>query len=272
MILLKKVLSSRLQNFIDAKNACDKVVEELEASKVYKDVNGKEIKAGDFVKDLSTEDSEPCKVIENEGELAVNVDGTTVYFSEIETEKVCEIVDMKAEEPYHPKPKEDSSKAEAKKTDKEKQPKEKIAKTARKVGDVHPKHPTWVWTEYKPGKFDWRADKSFVKNNDTKEYPKNNNSDVNKNVDEKSKKDSKIYFDKAMNIDEFISALAGKKLSDTQKYYFKLLKKGWRIVKIDGAKFFQNDNDGRKSCNWEAVVAMLSKVGITEIPVGLIKE
>ena len=29
-----------------------------------------------------------------------------------------------------------------------------------KVGDHHPNHPDWVYTEYKPGKFDWRKDKS----------------------------------------------------------------------------------------------------------------
>lgn len=28
--------------------------------------------------------------------------------------------------------------------------------SAHKVGDVHPRHPEWVWKEYKPGKFDWR--------------------------------------------------------------------------------------------------------------------
>jgi hypothetical protein len=26
------------------------------------------------------------------------------------------------------------------------------------VGDRHPDHATWIWTEYKPGKFDWRTD------------------------------------------------------------------------------------------------------------------
>ena len=52
--------------------------------------------------------------------------------------------------------KSDSKKAEPKAKE-EKQPKEKKAETARKVGDVHPNHPTWVWTEYKPGKFDWRT-------------------------------------------------------------------------------------------------------------------
>lgn len=50
----------------------------------------------------------------------------------------------------------DSKKAEPKAKEEE-QPKEKPAKTARKVGDVHPKHPTWIWTEYAEGKFDWRT-------------------------------------------------------------------------------------------------------------------
>lgn len=35
-------------------------------------------------------------------------------------------------------------------------------KGKHKVGDKHPTKP-WVWTEYAPGKFDWRADKSQLK-------------------------------------------------------------------------------------------------------------
>lgn len=36
----------------------------------------------------------------------------------------------------------------------------KTSGTARKVGDHHPTKP-WVWTEYQPGKFDWRTDKTM---------------------------------------------------------------------------------------------------------------
>lgn len=50
----------------------------------------------------------------------------------------------------------DSKKAEPKAKE-EKKDEPKVAKTTRKVGDVHPKHPTWVWTEYAEGKFDWRT-------------------------------------------------------------------------------------------------------------------
>lgn len=50
----------------------------------------------------------------------------------------------------------DSKKAEPKAKEEVKK-ETKPAKTARKVGDVHPNHPTWIWTEYAEGKFDWRT-------------------------------------------------------------------------------------------------------------------
>ena len=280
---VKEVLSSRLQNFIDAKNACKKAVEELEAPKVYKDVNDKEIKAGDFVKDLSTEGSEPCEVFDEEGELAVNVDGTTVYFSEIETEKVFEIVDMKAKEPAQPKTKKTASKAEAKKTDKEKQPKEKTAKTARKVGDVHPKHPTWVWTEYAPGKFDWRTNPKDKKQGqrtdmaDKKEkQPKSKAADKKAAKGKEAKQEAPKKAEKPIyTIDEWVAlptktTTAKSKMSEAQKEAFKLINKGCRITA--DKKFFENDKDDRKSCNWASVEAMLKRYGIDYVPMGLIKE
>lgn len=41
----------------------------------------------------------------------------------------------------------------------------------RTVGDVHPKHPDWVWTEYKPGKFDWRASNNKTAQNNSLKKP-----------------------------------------------------------------------------------------------------
>lgn len=38
-----------------------------------------------------------------------------------------------------------------------------LTKANRQPGDVHPKKPDLVWTEYKPGKFDWRKNKSGSK-------------------------------------------------------------------------------------------------------------
>ena len=280
--IVKEVLSSRLQNFIDAKNACKKAVEELEAPKVYKDVNGKEIKAGDFVKDLSTEGSEPCEVFDEEGELAVNVDGTTVYFSEIETEKVFEIVDMKAKEPAQPKTKKTESKAEAKKTDKEKQPKEKTAKTARKVGDVHPKHPTWVWTEYAKGKFDWRTnpkDKKQGQRTDIEEkkdkQPKAKAANKKAAKTKEAKQEAPKKAEKPhYTIDEWVAlptkpTNAKSKMSEAQKEAFKLINKGYRIT--SDKKFFQNAEGENKACTWASVEAMFKRYGIDYIPEGLVK-
>lgn len=52
--------------------------------------------------------------------------------------------------------KEASTTAQTDEADKVKTEKKKASKTARKVGDLHP-NGKWVWTEYAPGKFDWRT-------------------------------------------------------------------------------------------------------------------
>lgn len=44
------------------------------------------------------------------------------------------------------------------------EPEKKVGrKPFRKIGDHHPKHQEWLWTEYKPGKFDWRIDPTLRK-------------------------------------------------------------------------------------------------------------
>lgn len=266
---VQKILSSRLQNFVDAKKACEEAVKELEAPKVYKDKNGKKIKVGSLVKDLSVEGSEPCEVFEDEGELAVNVDGTTVYLSEIETDKVFEIVKKQ--------------KVSAKKE--EKQPKEKTAKTARKVGDVHPKHPTWVWTEYVEGKFDWRtnpADKKQGQRTDKmkKEEPKKaskaskGTAKQSKKTEPKKESKAESKAPKMLTIDEFRAMpknKRGKKMSKAQEDALKLISKGYWIWNNEGHYFFKNDSGETKACNMDSVTAMFKRYGLDYIPEGLIK-
>lgn len=63
---------------------------------MFLDVNRREIQLGDRIADVSGEwyvdDETP--VVESEGdELCIYVEGTTIYLSEIETEKICLIVD-----------------------------------------------------------------------------------------------------------------------------------------------------------------------------------
>lgn len=186
-------------------------------------------------------------------------------------------------EDTQPKAQKTVSKKETKKADKTEQPKEKAAKTARKVGDVHPKHPTWVWTEYAPGKFDWRTNPKDKKQGqrtdmaDKKEkQPKSKAADKKAakgkeaNQEAPKKAEKPIY-----TIDEWVAlptkpTTAKSKMSEAQKEAFKLINKGYRITA--DKKFFQNAEGDNKACNWASVEAMLRRYGIDYIPVGLVKE
>ena len=170
------------------------------------------------------------------------------------------------------------TKKEAKKADKGEQTKDKPAKTARKVGDVHPNHPTWIWTEYKKGKFDWRtnpADKKQGQRTD-KATTSAKKSEPKKDTNKKVAKDSKVEKEapKELTIDEFValpskSARGNKKPSEAQKEALKLVMKGYRVTADH--KFFENAEGDKKACNWDSVVAMLKRYGIEYIPVGLVK-
>lgn len=179
----------------------------------------------------------------------------------------------------------DSKKAEPKAKEEE-QPKAKPAKTARKVGDVHPKHPTWVWTEYAEGKFDWRtnpADKKQgqrtdkAKTSEKKSEPKkaDNKKATNKKVAKGGKVETKKEEKpKELTIDEFVAlptktAKGNKKPSEAQKEALKLIMKGYRVTADH--KFFENAEGDKKACNWESVTAMLRRYGMEYIPVGLVK-
>lgn len=190
----------------------------------------------------------------------------------------------------------DSKKAEPKAKE-EKKDEPKVAKTARKVGDVHPKHPTWVWTEYAEGKFDWRtnpADKKQGQRTDkmkkeekgTKEEPKKA-SKASKGTAKQSKKAEPNKESKAeskapkmLTIDEFRAmpkqSRSGKKMSKAQEEAFKLIMKGyWIEVKTGplGAEyaFLVNKGGDRKQCYIDSVKALFKRYGLDYIPEGLIK-
>lgn len=181
----------------------------------------------------------------------------------------------------------DSKKAEPKAKE-EKQPKEKPAKTARKVGDVHPNHPTWVWTEYATGKFDWRtnpADKKQGQRTDkaaTSEKKSEPKKDTKKATNKKVAKGGKVEKEapkkeekpKELTIDEFValpikSAKTNKKPSEAQKEALKLIMKGYRVTADH--KFFENAEGEKKACNWDSVTAMLRRYGMEYVPAGLVK-
>lgn len=181
----------------------------------------------------------------------------------------------------------DSKKAEPKAKEEVKK-ETKPAKTARKVGDVHPNHPTWIWTEYAEGKFDWRtnpADKKQGQRTDKaatsekKSEPKKaavSKKAVAKETNKKVAKGGKVEKEapKELTIDEFVAlpsktAKGNKKPSEPQKEALKLIMKGYRVTADH--KFFENAEGDKKACNWESVVAMLRRYGMDYVPAGLVK-
>ena len=187
-------------------------------------------------------------------------------------------------EDAQPKAKKTASKKETKKADKTEQPKEKASKTARKVGDVHPKQPTWIWTEYAPGKFDWRTNPKDKKQGqrtdmaDKKEnkQPKSKAADKKAAKGKEAKQEAPKKAEKPIyTIDEWVAlptkpTTVKSKMSEAQKEAFKLINKGYRITA--DKKFFQNAEGDNKACNWASVEAMLKRYGIDYVPMGLIKE
>lgn len=228
---LRAILASRLENFADAKKACEEAV--------------KETKKADKAPKAKTEKKE--------------------------TKKAAPAKAKKA----------DSRKAEPKAKEEVKK-ETKPAKIARKVGDVHPNHPTWIWTEYATGKFDWRtnpADKKQGQRTDkatTSEKKSEPKKDAKKSTNKKVAKGVKVEKEapKELTIDEFVAlpsktAKGNKKPSEAQKEALKLIMKGYRIT--SDKKFFENAEGDKKACNWESVTAMLRRYGMEYVPAGLVK-
>lgn len=242
--MFNEIILSRLKNFDDAKKACEEAVKEAPKAKTEK--KAKVTKAQKEMVEKATKGGKATVEVE----VGLGKSG-------------------KAK-------KADSKKAEPKAKEEE-QPKEKPAKTARKVGDVHPKHPTWVWTEYATGKFDWRTNPTEKKQgqrtdkqNTTKERIKKNVAKADKKLEEKGLSMKK----EPLTIDEFValptkSAKTNKKPSEAQKEALKLIMKGYRVTADH--KFFENAEGDKKACNWESVTAMLRRYGMEYIPVGLVK-
>lgn len=138
----------------------------------------------------------------------------------------------------------------------------KTSGTARKVGDHHPTKP-WIWTEYQPGKFDWRTDKTMT--GEKKVVAKKNKTD--------KKQTKKAEEPKQITTEEFISIAQKNKrnLSATQAEYLKLLKKGYWIWNNGGHYFFKNEEGKMKQCNMDSLKSLFKKFNIEEIPSCLIR-
>lgn len=130
----------------------------------------------------------------------------------------------------------------------------KTSVSARKVGDHHPTKP-WVWTEYAPGKFDWRTDKQ------------------DKKVAGRKKKTATTT-PKQPTVEEFVELVSKrgvKNLTKAQREYFKLIKKGYRLWNNDGHYFLKNADGDTKAVKIDSLESMLKKFNIEEIPSCLIR-
>lgn len=162
----------------------------------------------------------------------------------------------------------------------------RAAKKTKKVGDLH-KNGKWVWTEYAPGKFDWRtrpelkqrpgakakAGEESTKKGKSAKKAASKASTVKSPVKNTETKTSAEPNQKLLTIDEWIAlpnkrSIVAKKISDAQKEAFKLIMKGYRLT--SDMKFFEN-GESRKSCNIESVQALFARYGINYLPEGLVK-
>lgn len=185
-----------------------------------------------------------------------------------------------------------TKKAETKtaKSDKpaKKQAQEKSDKTKKrpgapktlKVGDRH-KNGKWIWTEYEPGKFDWRTDPAIKAKNAAERAAKSaaskSTTDVGKakpkaqkkaKAASKTKKAAEPKKTPAITIEEMLSRQAPSGLSKAQKNVLGLLKKGYRLTMIGTAVFLQKDDD-RKSIEVTTVKALIERYKLDAEPTGL---
>lgn len=185
-----------------------------------------------------------------------------------------------------------TKKAETKtaKSDKpaKKQAQEKYDKTKKrpgapktlKVGDRH-KNGKWLWTEYEPGKFDWRTDPAIKAKNAAERAAKSTASksttDAGKAKPKAQKRDKTASKTKkaaepekapAITIEEMLTRQAPSGLSKAQKNVLGLLKKGYRLTMIGTAVFLQKDDD-RKSIELTTVKALIERYKLDAEPTGL---
>ena len=210
----------------------------------------------------------------------------------------------KANEPEKPaetkvedKPKAETKTAGTKKTETKtaksdkptkKQAQEKSDKTKKrpgapktlKVGDRH-KNGKWLWTEYEPGKFDWRTDPAIKAKNAAERAAKSaaskSTTDAGKakpkaqkkaKAASKTKKAVEPKKASAITIEEMLTRQAPSGLSKAQKNVLGLLKKGYRLTMIGTAVFLQKDDD-RKSIELTTVKALIERYKLDAEPTGL---
>lgn len=128
------------------------------------------------------------------------------------------------------------------------------------VGDIH-KNGKWVWTEYKPGKFDWR---NIAKDDKKPQAKKSTTAKKAKKAEKKSTTAKKVWTIK--DFEERCVKNSSQNLTKTQKEAKKYLLRGYKIERIEGSNscFLKKDGD-TKSSFFDSIQSLFRKLGM-EIP------
>lgn len=131
--------------------------------------------------------------------------------------------------------------------------------TKHNVGDLHP-NGKWVWTEYQPGKFDWRG---IPKNGTTPKQPKEKTAAAPKvKTATKAKKQAEKPV-KVRTIEEIL-ATKPQGISKPQERVFKLLRKGYRF--IDGGAgtmtSYLKKGDDQQTATLDVVGALFNRMRV----------
>lgn len=143
--------------------------------------------------------------------------------------------------------------------------------TKHNVGDLHP-NGKWVWTEYKPGKFDWRGipkdGNNHPKSNEKKEHKKSKNKKSTEKLERKNKKLTMRDFELRI----CCSGSNNLNLTKTQQEAKKYLMRGYKVELIKDVKgnlsnscFLKKDGEVTKYSFRDSIKGLFRKVGM-EVP------
>lgn len=161
-----------------------------------------------------------------------------------------------------------TSKAETASSDKTSTKRGRKPTVERKVGDRHP-NGKWIWTEYKPGKFDWRIDPAQKHQGRTVQSEGKTEAKAGRKKPAKAEASQP----KRYNVEEWAAMTTRfshlkRNLSKAQKEALQYIYKGYRIT--PDRKFWRNEKGENKACVWGAVEALLKRYNTDYVPEGLI--
>lgn len=143
-------------------------------------------------------------------------------------------------------------------------PKQRATKSKHEVGDLHPTK-DWVWTEYAPGKFDWRTNKHDNPEVNRKERERDLGTDKPKPTKKATKAKKQVEKPVKVRTIEEILATKPSGMSAPQERAFKLLRKGYRIdPNASNPQGYTLIKDGKTMVIIEGVMnALLNRMKVT---------